>query len=111
MDFLTQHVFPMAFSSQPKYNSTEGQGNGTALAPNSSPVPADLSSLITLLFSFSALRDWLKIFVIGGFFETCRRFIFSFYYKFIGSFFITAHFKEDDSSFGGFLDVSYNFVN
>jgi hypothetical protein len=107
LDFLTQYIFPMAFGSQPQAHniSADANVNGTtAASPGASPT--DISSLITLLFSFSALRDWLKLFVIGGFFETCRRFAFAFYYKFINSFFITAHFDEDDSSYGGFVFVS-----
>ncbi|KAF9466132.1 P-loop containing nucleoside triphosphate hydrolase protein [Collybia nuda] len=99
MDILTQYILPLAFGSQLESNNTGSQGNGTISAPASPPVPANLSSLINVLFSFSALHDWLKIFVIGGFFETCRRLLFSSYHKIIGSFFITAHFQEDDSSY------------
>ncbi|KAK0437806.1 P-loop containing nucleoside triphosphate hydrolase protein [Armillaria borealis] len=62
-------------------------------------IPADLSSLISLLFSFSALRDWLKLIVLGGFFETCRRVIFTQYAKFVDAFHITATFDEDDPSY------------
>lgn len=63
-------------------------------------IPADLTSLISLLFSFSALRDWLKLIVLGGFFETCRRVIFTQYAKFVDAFHITATFDEDDPSYG-----------
>ncbi|PBK88980.1 P-loop containing nucleoside triphosphate hydrolase protein [Armillaria gallica] len=62
-------------------------------------IPADLSSLISLLFSFSALRDWLKLIVLGSFFETCRRVIFTQYAKFVDAFHITATFDEDDPSY------------
>jgi chaperone BCS1 len=62
-------------------------------------LPSDLSSLIGLLFSFTALRDWLKLIVIGSFLETCRRFVFSLWRTVIDSCFITAQFKEDDSSY------------
>lgn len=62
--------------------------------------PANLAGIITLLFSFSALRDWLKLIVIGGFFETCRRGISWLYAKFIDSMFMNAYFEEDDPSYG-----------
>ena len=65
--------------------------------------PLNLGSLLSLLLSLSALRDWLKVIVIGGFLETCRRFIFGSYHKLIDSFFITANFQEDDSSYGKLL--------
>lgn len=63
-------------------------------------IPNDGSSLFALLFSLSALRDWLKLIVIGGFFETCRRLILSGYTKLVRSFFISASFEQGDSSYG-----------
>lgn len=65
--------------------------------------PVDLPSLINLLISFSALREWFKILVFGSVLETLRRLAFHFYYKIYNSFFITARFEEDDSSYGMFL--------
>ncbi|KAF8216635.1 P-loop containing nucleoside triphosphate hydrolase protein [Mycena galopus ATCC 62051] len=59
----------------------------------------DFSSLVTMLFSLGALRDWLKLIVFGGAIETLRRLAFSTYYKIIASFWVTAHFDEDDSSY------------
>ena len=35
--------------------------------------PTDFSSLIAFIYSFSALRDYLKLIVLGGAFETLRR--------------------------------------
>jgi chaperone BCS1 len=66
----------------------------------SAPSPFNLGPLLSLLLSFSALRDWLKLIVVGGLLETCRRVLFRSYDKFIESFFITANFQEDDSSYG-----------
>jgi mitochondrial chaperone BCS1 len=76
-------------------------GNAATAAPTAPlTMPTDLSSLIALLFSLSALREWLKLMVIGGVFESCRR-LFSYSWgKFIDSFWITAQFHEDDSSYG-----------
>ncbi|KAF9074728.1 P-loop containing nucleoside triphosphate hydrolase protein [Rhodocollybia butyracea] len=52
----------------------------------SAPIPTDISGIITLLFSLSALRDWLKLIVIGGFFETCRRIVLGGYSKMISAY-------------------------
>ncbi|KAF7370500.1 Mitochondrial chaperone BCS1 [Mycena sanguinolenta] len=72
--------------------------NATVVAPSFASV-TDFSSLVTMLFSLGALRDWLKLIVFGGAIETLRRIAFSMYYKIIASFWITAHFDEDDSSY------------
>lgn len=74
--------------------------NVTGTSTSSSP---SLGSLLSLLLSLSALRDWLKLIVIGGFLETGRRFLFASYQKFIDSFFITANFQQDDSCYGTLL--------
>ncbi|KAJ7705391.1 P-loop containing nucleoside triphosphate hydrolase protein [Mycena rosella] len=71
---------------------------GTALA-----MPTDLSSLLALLLSFSALRDWMKLAVLGGFIELCRRFVFGGYATLVGAFFITASFEEEDASYSWML--------
>ncbi|KAK0444217.1 uncharacterized protein EV420DRAFT_1574822 [Desarmillaria tabescens] len=89
----------------PLLNSTVVEvANATSAVPQAtieSPltIPTDLSSLISLLFSFSALRDWLKLIVLGGFFETCRRVIFTQYAKLVNAFYINATFEEDDPSY------------
>ncbi|KAG7440444.1 P-loop containing nucleoside triphosphate hydrolase protein [Guyanagaster necrorhizus] len=88
----------------PLINSTVAEvTNTTSALPQAtiSPlsIPNDLSSLISLLFSFSALRDWLKLIVLGGFFETCRRVIFAQYAKFVDAFYMKATFEEDDPSY------------
>ncbi|PFH50240.1 hypothetical protein AMATHDRAFT_48054 [Amanita thiersii Skay4041] len=58
-----------------------------------------ISSLVTLLFSLSTLRDWLKLLVVGGFLEACRRFISSLFQTVKESLFITATFDDEDDSF------------
>lgn len=88
----------------PLLNSTVVEvTNTTSVLPQATvaplAIPSDLPSLISLLFSFSALRDWLKLIVLGGFFETCRRVIFTQYAKFVDAFHITATFDEDDPSY------------
>lgn len=76
--------------------------NGTALenTPKFPAIPTDISSLVAFLVSFSALRNWLKLAVLGSALETCRRLGLHFYRKMYSSFFITAHFDEGDASYG-----------
>ncbi|KAJ7489380.1 P-loop containing nucleoside triphosphate hydrolase protein [Mycena latifolia] len=62
-------------------------------------MPTDLSSLLALLLSFSALRDWMKLAVLGGFIELWRRFVFGGYHRLVNSFFITACFEDQDASY------------
>ncbi|KAJ7100648.1 P-loop containing nucleoside triphosphate hydrolase protein, partial [Mycena belliarum] len=61
--------------------------------------PTDVSSLFTLLLSFSALRDWMKLAFLGGLIELCRRFLLGGYHKLVNSFFITACFEDEDASY------------
>ncbi|PBK71451.1 P-loop containing nucleoside triphosphate hydrolase protein [Armillaria solidipes] len=90
-------LVPLLNSTVVEVTNTTSALPQATVAPLS--IPADLSSLISLLFSFSALRDWLKLIVLGGFFETCRRVIFTQYAKFVDAFHITATFDEDDPSY------------
>ncbi len=73
----------------------------SSTAGSSSPLlPNDLPSLILFFFSFSALREWLKLLVVGSALEMLRRVVFYAYRKIYESFFITALFEDDDSSYG-----------
>jgi chaperone BCS1 len=63
-------------------------------------IPTDVSSLIAFVYSFSALRDYLKLIVLGGAFETLRRLSSASYTSLVDRFFITATFESDDLSFG-----------
>ncbi|CAA7269219.1 unnamed protein product [Cyclocybe aegerita] len=103
--FLAQQVFSAISNSNlgtPDLsacaNDTAG-ANSTQNATQPLAFPTDVSSLLSFLVSFSALREWLKILVFGSALETLRRLAFHFYYKIYNSFFITAHFEEDDSSY------------
>jgi chaperone BCS1 len=66
-------------------------------------MPTDLSGLFALLLSFSALRDWMKLAILGGLLEFFRRFAYMGYNKLVASFFIRAVFEDQDSSYGGSL--------
>ena len=62
-------------------------------------LPTDFASLVTFIYSFSALHDCLKIVVLGGALETLRR-LSSSYTGLMDRFFLTATFESDDLSFG-----------
>ncbi|KAH9995436.1 P-loop containing nucleoside triphosphate hydrolase protein [Russula compacta] len=62
-------------------------------------MPTTFSSLLAFLYSFSALRDYFKLIVLGGAFETLRRLYSSSYTNLVNRFFITATFDSHDISF------------
>lgn len=68
-------------------------------ATSDNAMPGDLSSWLAFLFSFSALRDWAKIFVFGTILETVRRRGLWIYHYTIKSMFVTAHFTQHDTSY------------
>ena len=80
-------------------NATCPSTSTPAAGPSSLPIS---TTLLSLLFSFSALRDWLKLFFIGGLLDSCRRLAYAVYYKFINHFYITAEFHEGDNCYGPF---------
>ncbi|KII85922.1 hypothetical protein PLICRDRAFT_44349 [Plicaturopsis crispa FD-325 SS-3] len=73
--------------------------SGTPVTAAAQGAPKDLSSLISMLFSLGGVVDWLKLIVLGGALETCRRFAFKLWDYFLSSFFVTAHFEQEDMSF------------
>ena len=76
-------------------NATAHATSGTSALP----ATGDFHSLISTILSLSALRDWLKLFVVGGFFEWCRRYFFTFRDWVMGAFWITATFEAGDESY------------
>ncbi|EPT04413.1 hypothetical protein FOMPIDRAFT_1157609 [Fomitopsis schrenkii] len=54
------------------------------------PVPHEIYSLVTSFLSISAISDWIKLFVVGGALETCRRFLFSWWDGFLETFWLIA---------------------
>ena len=63
-------------------------------------LPTDFSSLVTFIYSFSALHDYLKIVVLGGALETLRRLYSVSYTSLVDRFFLTATFENGDLFFG-----------
>lgn len=78
--------------------STNAVQNATTLA---APLrmPTDFSSLMTFIYSISALRDYFKLIVLGGALETLRRIYLTSYSNILDRFFITATFESDDVAF------------
>lgn len=66
----------------------------------------NLPGILSLLLSFSALRDWIKLFVIGGAIESARRCLMMVWAWIIESFWLTACFDETDMSYSKFEFVS-----
>ena len=62
-----------------------------ATAPMIAP---DFHAFVATLFSFSALQDWLKLFVVGGLLETLRRYLSSLRRAIKRTFWITANFES-----------------
>jgi mitochondrial chaperone BCS1 len=60
---------------------------------------SDFFSLFAIISSFSALRDYLKLIVLGAAFETFRRLYSTSYTSLVDRFFITATFDSEDFAF------------
>ncbi|KAG8861432.1 hypothetical protein FRB96_002881 [Tulasnella sp. 330] len=58
-----------------------------------------IKGLVSPLVNASALGDTMKLVVIGGTVETARRASMSAWHSFVDSFFLTAHFSEEDYPF------------
>ena len=70
-----------------------------AATANPLPIAVTPATILSLFLSFSALRDWLKLIVIGGVVETSRRLCLKLWSTFIEAFWITASFEEHDDSY------------
>lgn len=75
----------------------------TSATPTANPMPSDLGSLITFVLSLGALRDWMKIFIIGGLVESARRFVTYLYYALLESFLLTVEIDGDDQAYSWML--------
>lgn len=61
-----------------------------------------IATLATVLFSSTGFQDWVKLFLIGGIFETCRRTASRAWHNIVDSIWITVDFEEGDDSYGGY---------
>ncbi|KAI0047928.1 P-loop containing nucleoside triphosphate hydrolase protein [Auriscalpium vulgare] len=75
--------------------------NATMTGASSAPLgtPFNLTSLIAWINSFSALRDYFKLIILGGAFETLRRFYSFSYVSLVDRFYISASFESEDDTF------------
>jgi len=75
--------------------------NATAsiASSTSTPLPGDFHTLVSTLFSISALADWFKLFVVGGALETCRRHLSTWWDRLTQALWITATFDANDESY------------
>lgn len=72
--------------------------NSTASAILGTPLPTDIGSLITFVLSLGALRDWIKIFFLGGLLESARRFFTYLYSAIWEAFLVTVEIVDDDQA-------------
>ncbi|KZT67586.1 P-loop containing nucleoside triphosphate hydrolase protein [Daedalea quercina L-15889] len=63
------------------------------------PVPHEIYSLITSYLSLSAVSDWIKLFVVGGVLETCRRFLFGWWDAFLETFWLIATIEQGEDAY------------
>lgn len=99
--FLVQSVLSALVGSgaSPQNQCTPGNATDSSGTSVFTPETTSIPTFITSLLTISALRDWLKLFIIGGVIEFCRRIVVQSYHTVYNWFFITAVFMEDDESF------------
>ncbi|KAF4569632.1 hypothetical protein EYR40_008610 [Pleurotus pulmonarius] len=96
---LQEVLSTLVSSTESMPNATFKNSEGPAPRPHHEGSQSDLKSLLLTLLSFSALQDWIKLIIIGGFFEAARRVAMSLYSQLLNTFFITVSFEEDDPSY------------
>jgi hypothetical protein len=102
---LTLSLLPLNNSietaTDPNETFTNVIEENTVSTPSASSVPTrtDLSSVIASMSSFSALRDYMKLFVLGGTFEALRRLCSASYSSLVQRFFIRASFESEDDAY------------
>jgi hypothetical protein len=106
---LTFRLLPVNSSietaTDPNEMFTNAIEKTTTSTPTESLMPtrSDISSMITSIPSFSALRDYMKLIVLGGAFEGLRRLYSASYSSIVKRFFITASFESEDDAYRGYL--------
>ena len=83
-------------------NFNDLPANLTSIADSLAERPS-IATLATILLSFTGFQDWLKLFLIGGVFETCRRVAFQAWHSLVDSIWITIDFEDGDDSYGEHL--------
>ena len=82
------------------------QGSASAGAPLAQAALAagslSLPQLLFALVSSSAVRDWVKLLLVGAFFETCRRLLMKVWEDGGDYLWLTATFEWDDETSGAY---------
>ncbi|KAF9779458.1 P-loop containing nucleoside triphosphate hydrolase protein [Thelephora terrestris] len=60
---------------------------------------SSIATLASVVFSSTGFQDWLKLFLVGGVFEACRRTALRAWRRAFDSFWITVDFEEGDDSY------------
>ncbi|KAF9565862.1 P-loop containing nucleoside triphosphate hydrolase protein [Agrocybe pediades] len=101
--YIAQQVFSAYTASNLNQGALEcvngTASNSTLPSATSAALPTDVSSLFSFFLSFSALREWFKLFVLGSVLESLRRFALYLYHRVYNSFFVTAHLEDGDTSY------------
>ncbi|TDL17438.1 P-loop containing nucleoside triphosphate hydrolase protein [Rickenella mellea] len=78
---------------------SHGNSTGATSVPSLPPMPTDLASLWTFLYSFTGLGDWAKLFLIGGAIESIRRLMSTIWTYILDMFFLSAEFEEHEEPY------------
>jgi mitochondrial chaperone BCS1 len=78
---------------------TESGAFNTTAANAESFQDLAFSMIISFAPFLKNLPDWMKLAILGTVLETCRRYLFSWYYALKESMFLTMVFDSNDSSF------------
>lgn len=76
----------------------DSAGRPSTSAPDTRSL--SLPHILMTLLGISAVRDWIKLFLIGALLEVCRRFSGTVWSKFVDCFWVTASFELDDDASG-----------
>ena len=103
--FLSPHPIIHLLANAKAMDFNDLPANLTSIADTLAQKPS-IATLATILLSFTGFQDWLKLFLIGGIFETCRRFAFQAWHAVVDSFWITVDFEDGDDSYGEHSRIS-----
>lgn len=90
-----------ATAGSPPAPGSAANSNGSAPTHNvGSAAPVGAVQLLVTLLSMSAVRDWMKLLLIGAFLETCRRLIAKSWESIQDYFWLTATFEMHEDPAG-----------
>jgi hypothetical protein len=109
MEHVIDHIMSLAAPD----NAQTGLLNSSidASAP-SSPIPSitfphgGIVGIFFTVVSLAITSDWVKLVLLGGFFEAVRRIASALYMKLWDSIFMNVYFQQDDQSYREFHSIS-----